>query len=250
MTEDLSTPGMAQPSQESGFLTILGNVFVAPAEAFKALASRPIWLAPLLLSVGLGIAFAAVYLAKADPLEVTRARVEAGPQAAKMEPAQREAMIAMQAKALKPIGWGLAVLGSPLWFTLAGLYFMVVFRFVYGASLSFRQAFSIVAIVSLATGLVQTALLLLTFWLKGDWNIPPELVLQTSPALFLDRADTKMWLFALVSSLDLFTIWRLSLYAIGFGIVTRRTTGSASWAGIIPWVVFSLAGAALAAIFA
>jgi hypothetical protein len=248
---ETTEPTTGVPSTpEAGFWTTLGNVFLAPGDAFRTIARRPDWLLPMLLSVGVSLGFTAVYLAKADSLEVTRARIEASPRAARMDPGQREAAIAMQAKILKPAGWVLAVVGSPAWFALSGLYFMVVFRFFYGATLSFRQAFSVSAFVNLATGFVQSLLMLVTFLLKGDWNIPPELVLQTSPALLLDRAAAAPWVVALLSSLDLFTLWRLALFAIGFGILTRRSTGSAAWAGIVPWIVFSLLGVGAAALFA
>jgi hypothetical protein len=221
---------------------------VAPSRAFKAIGRRPTWVVPIVLSIIIGVAFAVVYLAKADPVEVTRARFDMSPRTAQMDPAQREQAIAMQASFIKPAAWIFSVAGPPLWFAILGLYFMLAFRFFYGGTLSFLQAFSVAAFVNLATELVQTPLLLLTFVLKGDWNIPPEIVLQASPAMFLDSTQTAPWLMSLASSLDIFTIWRLALYAIAFGVITKRSTGSASWAGIVPWIVLSLLGAGFRAL--
>ena len=45
-------PGAAPADR--GFLGILVDVFVAPGDAFRAVAARPRWEAPLLLAIAIG----------------------------------------------------------------------------------------------------------------------------------------------------------------------------------------------------
>ncbi len=233
---------------ERGFLQNLGDVFLAPTEAFKAIAARPRWVAPLLLSAAVMVSLVAVYTAKVDPHALAKAVVEEMPNSADMPAQQRDAILAWQAAALKPIMWG-SVLGAGLWPLILGAYFLYAFRFFYGSdAMTFKQSFTIATFASLAVSLVQTPLMLVTLALKGDWNIPLQFAFQASPALFLDRMETAKWLYALASSFDLVTLWFLALLSIGYGVATRRSVGSAAWAAVIPWFIIVLIKVGFAAL--
>jgi hypothetical protein len=53
----------------------------------------------------------------------------------------------------------------------------------------------------------------------------------------MDKAETAKPLWALVTSLDLFSFWVVFLLATGFGVACKKATGSALWGVVIPWAL-------------
>jgi hypothetical protein len=235
---------------ERGFLQNLSDVFFAPTEGFKAIARQPRWVTPLIVAIAMGLASTAVWTAKVEPREFFKAQLEESRRTAELPADQKDKIVEAQAPWLKPMAWAGALVGAPLWFLILGAYFLFAFRFMYGVSaLTFKQSFTISAFCSLAVSLVQTPVTFATLALKGDWNLNPQLAFQASPAMFLDRMETAKWLYALASSFDLFTLWSLALLALGFGVATKRSAGSAAWAAVIPWLIIVLIKAGFAAMF-
>jgi hypothetical protein len=204
----------------------------------------------LLVSIALSVTFLAIWTTKVDPHEFIKTQMEEAPRSAEMPADQKEKIIEMQAAWFRPSAWGFGLVGAALWPVILGAYFLFAFRFFYGASeLTFRQSFTISIFANLVVGLVQMPVLLGTLALKGDWNLNPGLAFQAGPALFLDRMETAKWLYALASSVDLFTLWPMVLLAIGYGVATKRSAGSAAWAIVISWLIIVLIKVGFAAAF-
>jgi hypothetical protein len=231
-----------------GFLATLLNVWVAPKEAFAAIAARPTWVTPLIVATLLSFGFTGIWLTKVDPQEFAKAQLEQSGRAEKMSPEQRAMAVEMQAKFMRPVGWVVGAVSAPILLLVTSAYFLVVFRFFYAAEISFRQALSVSTFVNVATSLVAVPLMLMTFALKGDWNINPQEIFQANLTLLFDKSETAHWLFALAGSLDLFSFWTIFLLAVGFAAVTRRTAASAAWASITPWAIYVLLKAGWAAL--
>ena len=70
----------------------------------------------------------------------------------------------------------------------------------------------------------------------------------TNPGYFLNPADSP-FLYSLASSLDIFLIWTLVLTAIGFTCVSKVKRGTALAIVFGWWLVFTLAGAGIGALF-
>ena len=83
-------------------------------------------------------------------------------------------------------------------------------------------------------GLLTTPLMLLVFQLKGDWNLNPQELLQANLSLLLDKATAAKPLWALLSSIDVFSLWMVFLLAAGFAVASRKTTGQAIWGVACP----------------
>jgi hypothetical protein len=131
---------------------------------------------------------------------------------------------------------------------VVGALLFFVFRFFYASEVTFKQSLSIVAWTFVATALVSQPLTLLVMFLKGDWNINPQDALQANLGLLLDPQTAAKPLLSLLSSLDLFSFWIMFLLATGFGIASRKATGSALWGVVIPWAIFVLCKAGWAAL--
>jgi hypothetical protein len=100
-----------------------------------------------------------------------------------------------------------------------------------------------------AVGLVTTPLLMLVFYLKGDWNVNPQEAVQANLSLLLDKSEAARPLWALFTSIDVFSLWQVFLLAVGFGVASRKTTGSAFWGVAIPWLLIVLVKVGWAALF-
>ena len=58
---------------------------------------------------------------------------------------------------------------------------------------------------------------------KGDWNIDPNNAVMANLGLLLDKSTAAKPLWALFTSLDLFSFWQIFLLACGFGVASRKT---------------------------
>jgi hypothetical protein len=231
-----------------GFLAILLDLYLAPWEAFAAILKRPSFWPPLLLAMALNASFTAVWLHKVDAKEFMRARVEESGRMEKIPVDQRDEMLENQAKVV-PVMAGLGPVFVVIIAALVAGVLTFVFRFFYAGEVTFRLGFTLTAWVFAAVGLVTTPLLLLTLFLKDDWTLDPQQVLQANPSLFFERGEIAAPLFSLLSSLDLFSFWGIFLLALGLGLAARVRFSSAVWGVLVPWALYVLAKVAGAALF-
>ena len=131
---------------------------------------------------------------------------------------------------------------------LAG-FFLVVYRFFYAAEVGYRQSLAVMAWTAAAFRVVTTPLVLLVMSLRGDWNVDPQEALLASPAALLDRAATSPALFAVAEAFDLFTLWAIALLSIGYAAVIGARPKAAAWGVVVPWALFVIGKAGLAALF-
>jgi hypothetical protein len=232
-----------------GFLATLAKVYVAPREAYRSIAERPRWPAPLLLAVAVGLTFTAVWITKADPLEFMRAQNAESGLMDRVPAEKRAEVLERQARVVQTFAWVMPLFVAPaMCAAIAGL-LLVVYRFFYAAELTFPQSFAIVIWTYLAYKLLASPMAVLVMSLRGDWNIAPESAVQASVAAVLDRASTPKPLYSLAASLDLFSAWVLFLLATGYAAAARLTTAAACWGVVVPWAAWVLGKAALSAVF-
>ncbi|MET0551691.1 MAG: YIP1 family protein, partial [Vicinamibacteria bacterium] len=191
------------------FVSSLGNLLIAPREAFAGILRRPSPWLPLLAFVALHVVYLAVWLPKMDPLEMVRNQQEAAGQEVKLPPESAAGFI----KAFSAV---ITLVAPPLVILATAGVLLLVFRFFYGGDVTFKQAFTIAAWSFLALGLVTVPLMLVVMGLKGEWSLDPGSILIASPAALLDRAATAKWLYAVAKALDLFSFWLIFLLASGF----------------------------------
>jgi hypothetical protein len=239
----------AAAGADRGFLSILLGVFFAPGDAFRAVAARPRWDVPLAVAIAIGLAFTAVWISKADPVEFMKAQMEESGGMDRVPVEKRAEVLQGQATFFQAFAWVGPLFFAPLMYAaLAGL-FLFVYRFFYAAEATFAQSLAVVAWCFVAYGLVLNPLILLVMSLKNEWSVDPMSVVQASAAALLDKATTSKPLYALAGSLDLFSFWMMALLSIGFGAVIRKPASSAAWAIVALWAVYVAGKCALAALF-
>jgi hypothetical protein len=243
------SPVVAEPAPAGGFFQNLIDVYFSPREAFQRIVSRPSFLLPLAAYLVLVLGFTAIWMSRMDPVEFMKVQLEESGQADKMPAEQRQQVIEQQSKMMPVFGWVGSIVGTAVVLLLVAGVLLFVFRFFYAAEVTFKQALTIVSWVLFAVGLVTTPLLILVLQLKGDWNINPQYALQAHLGVLLDKQTAAKPLYALLSSIDVFSLWMVFLLAVGFGVASRKTTGSAIWGVAIPWLVIVLIKVGWAAIF-
>jgi hypothetical protein len=201
------------PTPRRNLFQHVAGLLFSPREEFAHILGRPRFWIPLACWMVVGIAFTGFWLQKVDPREF------------------------------------LGFVAPPIIaFVVAGVY-LFVFRFFYEGELSYGQSVAVVAWSFFLLALLTTPLVTVVMALKGDWNINPQEALQANVAMFLDRFTTARPLYTLAASLDLFSFWVMWLFSSGYGVATRRTTGSAAVGVVTMWAIYVLCKVALAAVF-
>jgi hypothetical protein len=232
----------------SEFFRTLGGVYTSPGEAFRVLAARPQWVAPLLVLVVLHLAYSAVWTRKMDPHQFVRQQLEDSGMMDRIDAEKRAEIIEQQAKVTKVMAWLGGLIFMPLTCLILAAIFLFVFRFVFAGDLTFGQAFAVVLWSFLAVGLVTMPLSLAIMGLKGDWNMDPRFVVQASPAALLERGDVAKPLYTLASSLDLFSFWMVGLLSAGFAAAMKKPFSTGAWGVVGLWLVYVLGNVAISAI--
>lgn len=240
--ETVVTPATPEEVPVRGYGQTLMDLFIAPGDAFSDVVRRPRILIPLAIIIVLNVALIWTWLGHADLYEFVRAQAEAGGNPAPPHDKVPYGFV-------RGIFW-FAGICAPLIFNviLAGI-FLLVFNFMLGAQAKFKTVLSVLLHAGLALGLVTVPLMLVTFTLKGDWNVPPDQILQASAAAFLDKATTSKALYALAGSFDVFAIWLATMMSIGLGRATSRSTGSAATVVFTLWAIVILLKVGWFAIF-
>jgi hypothetical protein len=244
MSTDLSAPAASPAPASSGpsFLSILGNLLVAPREAFAAIVKNPSpWLALAVFFV-VHVAFMSVWMSKIDVMEfLANQQAEAGKQGP-LPPASAAPII-------KGIIWLSGTVVPILILLACALVLMFVYRFFFEGNVPFKQSVAIVTYAWLITALVTIPLFMGAMALKGAWSDPPDTILAANPTLVMDRASTPKPLYVLAQQLDLFRLWLVFLLATGFAVAIGKKTGAVHWGVTIPWLILVLIGVGWAAIF-
>jgi hypothetical protein len=242
-----TAPSAVAPNRS--FVQHVVGLLFSPREEFPCMLTRPRFWIPLVAWMALGIAFTAFWIQKVEPREFMRNQIQESGRADKMDPAQLEQVLDSQSGMFKPFAWASTVLAPPILTLLVAAVYLFVFRFFYEGELTMAHSLAVAAWSFFIVALVTTPLILLVLSLKGEWNVNPQDAVQASVAMLLDRQTTSKPLYALTSSLDLFSFWIMWLLSTGYGVATRRTTGSAAAGVVGVWAVYVLGKVALAAIF-
>jgi hypothetical protein len=238
-----------EPEKPGGFFQNLIDMYFAPREAFTRIVRSPRFLVALLVYVVVVLGFTGIWMHKMDPAEFMKTQIEESGRADRIPADQREAIIEQQAKMMPIFAWVFGPVGIAVTLLVTSGVLLFIFRFFYASGVTFRQSFAIVTWVFLAVGLVTTPVTLAVMSLKGDWNLNPQDVVQANLALLLDKSTAAKPLWALLSSIDVFSLWMVFLLSVGFAVASKKATGSALWGVAIPWAIIVLVKVGWAAIF-
>jgi hypothetical protein len=228
-------PGLSEPQR-------LINVFFAPTKTFADLKRNPSWWAPWVVTAIFIVIFGVVAVQKIDMVQFIQQQIDKSPSAQRrmeqLSPEQREKGIGMQATATKVVFYI-----YPVFTLLGGLLIaailMGVFNFMLGAEVPFQRAMAVV-FYSYVPWIISTILLTVSVLLSSAPNtIDLTNPMPTNPGFFMDPQGNK-FIYAVVSSLDIFSIWTVVLLGLGFATASSNRKPAASTGVITMFVVFAV----------
>jgi hypothetical protein len=249
-------------------LSRLIGTLLSPGETFADINRKPTWIAPMIIVLVTGLA-ASVFLewrVKPDwerffRTQVTKALERSG---RTVPPEQIDQQVAFQVKFAKTdFSSPLSILLTLLKLVLYVVFSCVVPAGVFALGLMFMQAkttfkkiLSVVSWSTAATGLVGALVFMASLMVRDPESLrdvnPTEItsLVPTNLGVILP-SDVSPAIASIAGSLDIFTIWLLILFTIGFATISGARNMSSSKTGKlvfglwIVWVLIKAAGAAL-----
>lgn len=221
--------------KDSSFGRIIG-VLTAPQKTFEKIAARPDWLIPMAVLIGAGILLAVLMTQRIDFEQVTREAIAQRGSTASEE--QIQSAIEFQEKfgsvlgVVNPIVFGSGIL------LLSALFFWVGFK-MFGSDLSYKTALS-TTLYGFMPSLLSTLLSIPVVLSRGSLGLTD---LQSGGSLLasnlgvLAGEETAPTVRALLSSVDLFSIWMIVLLTIGFSLSARTSRKSAAVTVLAIWIL-------------
>jgi hypothetical protein len=226
----------------------LVNVFVDPKPAFADIAARPNWWVPMILVMVCVLAYMLAFSSHVGWEHYLRQQFEQSSKAQTMSPEDREHAIEMQVKFGGPIGTVMAVAAQPVVMLVIAGALLLVFNFLLGAAVRFRQALAVAAYAALP-GVLAMAGGVLVMFLKDPTDFDLKNPAGYNLGFYLDPHTVPAWVVSLATSIDVFAFWGILLLATGMAAVTRKRWTTALTGVLIPWGVFVVVKVALAAVF-
>lgn len=246
MTTEVSEPQAAAPPPKKNVFARYAGVLFAPADAFQEIVRRPDIMAPLLLIVVLSYAGAAILVPRLDTEALKEMQRE---QILKRSPGATEAdmeRFGKIAEASMRVGQWIGPLLGILFFAVAAGALLLGFRLM-GGDGNYTQAFS-VTLYAWAPLLLYSIVTAIVVLARGTFDPTSAATLvKSNPAFLVDMREQPV-LYSLLSSLDVFSIWALILFTIGFAAMSRLSKGMSAAIVICLWVVMVLVKLGFAAL--
>ena len=234
------TPPQAEPKPNS-FERIVG-VLIAPNETFSSIARTPDWVVPLVLILVVSLISGIVIAQRVDFAAAAREQME---QKGNMSSDQIDSSVRMVG-AISKVAAYCAPIFSIIFLLIIAAAMLLAFR-LFGGENNFKQSFA-VSVYAWMPGLVKS-IISLPIILSRD-TVPAQdlAIIVYSNLGFLVDMKTNPMAFAVLTSLDVFTIWILILYIIGFSYASHLSKAKSAAIIVTLWavtVIFKLVPAAL-----
>ncbi|UCF64927.1 MAG: YIP1 family protein [bacterium] len=223
-----------EPVEDISVVQRIVGVFTGPAQVFQYLRVKPDFIVPLILAILIGVTSGFVFYDIA--LDDQIATYE---QNDRLSDEQRNLII----DGIEQSRTGIMRLLSPLVFAPLGIGFIyavisLIFWFLgnvlLGGKARFKQVFSVFSysylIIILLESVIQYPLILSKQTLKIDM----------SPAVFLNTAELSQTLAKFISSFDIFHLWFLVVFGIGFSIIYGFSKLKGVVSVFIAWLLYVL----------
>jgi hypothetical protein len=234
-------PGLSEPQR-------LVNTFIAPSKTFADIRRNASWWVPLLLISIFSISFYVMIDKKVGFDQVARTMLANNKAIQQLSPAQQE-----QAYSRSAIGLKVGEYGAPIFVLILVLIvaavLMSTFNFIMDAQVSFGQSMAIV-MYGWLPGILSAILAMLALQFGDTEGFRMDNPIGTNPAHFMDPATTSKFLYAMLTSVDVISIWMIVLIGMGFALNAKKriSMGSAIGTVAVWYFIVKLGGAAFAAL--
>ena len=243
MNESSETIAAADPADSP--LARVAGVFGSPGPTFAAIARRPTWLLPVVISTVLAIAATAAIVPRLDLDSAVREAFAKRGITASEE--RIEQTLQAQKKFAGFFAYVWAFFAAAAVALVLATVFWLSFR-AFGSEVVFRQSFGVTTHALLPY--IGSTMLLILFVTRLDLVNPADLgdVAHTNLGFLVDRTANPA-LHSIAASIDVFTFWVLALLVIGFGYAAKVTRKKAAILILSLWGIFVLGKAGWAAVF-
>ena len=229
-----------QPEESTmGGLSKVVNIFFEPRKVFQSLKIKPTWLVPVIIVAVLGMGFFYYTFPYIMNEQVQNIRDND-----RIPEEQKERIIDRIKEAEHPPIWQLAIapVGTLISLVIVAAVLFFVFNVLMGGDSGFRRVFSVYcysSLIAIPAMIVKFPLVMM----KGNINV------QTSLGLLLSADAKGSFLYSVLSSFDIFTLWQVILVSLGLGVMYKFSTKKAFTTVAILWVIWIFAKSGLSGVF-
>jgi hypothetical protein len=230
------------------------NTIIAPTKTFDDLRRSASWWAPWVLMAIISLLFSATMARYVGFEQISKnqiARSSRADQFEKLPASQQAQQIRISVLITRYISYAYPLL-MLLIFVIMAAVLMGTFNLAAGAAVKFKVALAIVIYSSLP-GILGALLGIVSVLVGGmTGTLDREAFNITNPvatnvAYFMDPGGNR-FLYALLTGVDVFVIWTITLMGIGFACNSKVKRGTAIWIVVGWFLVAKLIGAILAAL--
>jgi hypothetical protein len=238
---DPTGPGLSEPQR-------LVNTFFAPSKTFIDIRRNASWWVPLLLISIFSISFFVMVDKKVGFEQVARTMLANNKAIQQLDPAQQE-----QAYARTAIGLKVGEFGAPIFVLIYVLVtaaiLMATFNFMMDAQVTFSQSMAVV-MYGWLPGIVSAILGMVALAFGDPEGFRLDNPVGTNPAHFMDPTSTPKFLYAMLTSVDVISLWIVVLIGMGFALNAKKkiSTGAAIGTVAVWYFIAKICGAAFAAL--
>ena len=239
MTSDIPAMPQTAPAPEASpkrtGLQRLAGVLFAPVDTFRDIAQKPDLLTPILTILIVSFMATFVVVPRIDFETALREQMAETNRTMAKEDVDR--IVRFSTAAARMMAY-VSPLLNLLFFVVIAAVLLLAFRLLGGEG-TFKQAFSVSLyawLPLLLLGIVTSIVLL------GRGSVSADemgSVVMSHLGFFVDREANPV-LFAVLSSIELFTIWTIALFIIGFSFVSRTSIGKSGAIVLTLWAVMIL----------
>lgn len=227
------------------------DTFVAPTKTFTDIRRNASWWVPWLLMsvVGLVMVFAVEKKVGMETAYMNQLRTSPK-QLDKIEqmPAdQKTRTIEIGTTITRYFAYGWPAM-TILFVGIIAAVLMATFNFGFGAEVKFKQAMAVTMYASLPS-IIKVLIAIAVVLAGAAEGFTFQNPVASNLGGLVDPASSH-FLYSLLSSVDIFTIWTLVLTGIGYSCITRVKRGTCMGVAFGWWIVMALVGAGIGALFA
>jgi hypothetical protein len=229
-----------QPEESTmGGLSKVVNIFFEPRKVFQSLKIKPTWLVPVIIVAVLGMGFFYYTFPYIMNEQVQNIRDND-----RIPEEHKERIIERIREAEHPPLWQMAIApaGTLISLIIVAAVLFFVFNVLMGGDSGFRRVFSVYcysSLIAIPAIIVKFPLVMM----KGNINV------QTSLGLLLSPDAKGSFLYSVLSSFDVFTLWQVILVSMGLGVMYKFSTKKSFTTVAILWVIWIFAKSGLSGVF-
>jgi len=227
----------------------LVGVFLEPKKTFGDIAERPRWLAPLLLVIVSSFSLIYLFNIHVGWEPYLHRIMDNNPRMQQLAPDVRQQVFDRQLRFIPIFSYVGGVLFAPILFLIGGGIILGIVKGLLGVPMRFAQVFAVMAYAWLPR-VIYAGLSIIVMFLKNPDDFDIQNSFASNPGAFMDPDTSSKFLYSLASAVDLFSIWVMLLIATGLKAAggKRISFGGALFAVVLPWAVYTLGRAGLAAL--